>query len=151
LYSGAVSSLGIESRSQHLLTIGANHSSRVLLPLKVLDRCHLRPHSTTEAPSTRVHPGVLLPVPAHLGSWSFPLGMSKCRENRRPQTMLFRRIKRRHLLTQRRACCVLIAEVHLHVQSQKSHIGTRRNTRVTADLKNTLRSTASPNFFKTSA
>jgi hypothetical protein len=58
-----------------------------------------------EAPSRRLHPGVLPPLPAHLGSSSSPVGCWKFKKIDLPPTMLDRRFKSRHLLTQRRACC----------------------------------------------
>jgi hypothetical protein len=58
-----------------------------------------------EAPSRRLHPGVLPPLPAHLGSSSSPGGCWKFEKIDLPPTMLDRRFKSRHLLTQRRACC----------------------------------------------
>jgi hypothetical protein len=58
-----------------------------------------------EAPSRRLHPGVLPPLPAHLGSSSSPVGCWKFEKIDLPPTMLDRRFKSRHLLTQRRACC----------------------------------------------
>jgi hypothetical protein len=57
-----------------------------------------------EAPSRRLHPGVLPPLPAHLGSSSSPGGL-RFEKIDIPPTMLDRRFKSRHLLTQRRACC----------------------------------------------
>jgi hypothetical protein len=59
-----------------------------------------------EAPSRRLHPGVLSPMPAHLGSSSSPGGGCwKLEKIDLPPTMLDRRFKSRHLLAQRRACC----------------------------------------------
>jgi hypothetical protein len=58
-----------------------------------------------EAPSRRLHPGVLPPLPAHLGSSSSSGGCWKFEKIDLPPTMLDRRFKSRHLLTQRRACC----------------------------------------------
>jgi hypothetical protein len=58
-----------------------------------------------EAPSRRLHPGVLPPLPAHVGSSSSPVGCWKFEKTQIPPTMLDRRFKSRHLLTQRRACC----------------------------------------------
>jgi hypothetical protein len=58
-----------------------------------------------EAPSRRLHPGVLPPLPAHLGSSSSPVGCWKFEKIDLPPTMLDRRFQSRHLLTQRRACC----------------------------------------------
>jgi hypothetical protein len=58
-----------------------------------------------EAPSRRLHPGVLPPLPAHLGSSTSPVGCWKFEKIDLPPTMLDRRFKSRHLLTQRRACC----------------------------------------------
>jgi hypothetical protein len=58
-----------------------------------------------EAPSRRLHPGVLPPLPAHVGSSSYPVGCWKFEKTQIPPTMLDRRFKSRHLLTQRRACC----------------------------------------------
>ena len=58
-----------------------------------------------EASSRRLHPGVLPPLPAHLGSSCSPGGCCKFEKIDLPPTMLDRRFKSRHLLTQRRACC----------------------------------------------
>jgi hypothetical protein len=58
-----------------------------------------------EAPSRRLHPGVLPPLPAHLGSSSSPVGCWKFEKIDLPPTMLDRGFQSRHLLTQRRACC----------------------------------------------
>jgi hypothetical protein len=81
-------------------TIKERSSAGICLPRDA----HAAP-GCPEAPSRRLHPGVLPPLPAHLRTSSLPVGLCKFKKIDLPPTMLDRRFKSRHLLTQRRACC----------------------------------------------